>query len=64
MKAKVSVILEHAVTIGVTYGLRRYYKHREDSPEERDLLAMADSIAEHVMDEIETWFDTSGGKDV
>ena len=64
MIARVRIILEHAVSTGVVYGLRRHYKHRDDCPAEGDLLALADTVAEAVMDEIETWFDTSGGSDV
>lgn len=63
MKAKVSVVLEHAVSNGTALGVRRFYKHRDARPSEPELAAMADAVAEAVMEEIAMWFDTSEATD-
>lgn len=60
MKVKEYPVIERAVLEGVQLGLRRYYKHRDDIPDEVDFLAMADKVAEHVMAEICEWVTLEG----
>jgi hypothetical protein len=60
MKAKVWVLLEHAVGLGVAYGLRRHFKHHDNPLEDAELAALADSISDHVMTEIGEWFEKEG----
>ena len=57
MKARHGVILGHAVSEGVKRGIRKFYKHRDDAPDQIALDNMADSIETAVLDEIDTWFD-------
>lgn len=57
MKAKASAVPSHAVDIGIKTGIRRFYKHRENAPEQVTLDAMVDTVSMAVMDEIDTWFD-------
>ena len=63
MKPKTYEILCRAVEQGVPYGLHRYYKHRDDLPDELTLDVMADEIIKAVMDEICVWFDFDFGDD-
>ena len=56
MNAKAYNVLRMAVEDGVSYGVRRYYKHR-DGPEESVLVEMSEEIAEHVINEICEWFE-------
>lgn len=61
MKAKASAVLSHAVDIGIKTGIRRFYKHRNDAPEQVTLNAMVDTVSTAVLDEIDTWFDMEEG---
>lgn len=45
-------LMSDAVDCGVRYGIRRYYKHRDDEPEEEEIQRMADTIAIAVMNDL------------
>lgn len=59
MKPKARVVLDHAVTTGTEYGIRRHYKHTDCPLTERETVALAATVAEYVMLEIDTWFGSS-----
>lgn len=63
MKPKERVVLDHAVTIGTEYGIRRHYKHLDCPLDEREIVALAATVAEYVMLEIDTWFTSSEDED-
>lgn len=54
MKPKVAVVLDHVVTLGVAYGVRRAYKHTNDTPPTEAQIAY---IANEVMNTLYEWFD-------
>jgi len=56
-------VMSRAVEEGARYGLRRYYKHRDDAPSEPEFEAMAAAVSEAVMDELCGWFRFDGGDD-
>ncbi len=65
MKAKEYKVLLRAVAEGLAYGLRRYMKHSDNSPDlnsERDRGILADELTEHVTNAICEWFDFEPSK--
>ena len=60
MKARDHEVLVHAVCLGVGYGIRRFYKHRDDAPDGVTLAQLADTVEQAVIDEISVWFEMDG----
>jgi hypothetical protein len=56
MKPKEYEVLTQAVEAGVLRGIRLYYKHRDDMPEEQDLRDMAETASDTTINEICEWF--------
>jgi len=58
MRAKEYEVMERAVSDGAIYGVRRYFKYRDvPYPNESAIEEMASTVAEHVMNSINEWFD-------
>ena len=57
MKPKFKNVLDMAIEDGVTRGLRRAWKHRDDGPTEEVLLQIKEQVYEDVMDSLYEWFD-------
>lgn len=56
MRANDYKILVQAVEDGVARGISRYYKYRDDYPGEETCLAMAQTVADGVLNSICEWF--------
>ena len=56
MKAKDYVVLVRAIEEGVESGIRRFYKHRDDLPDDADINEMADIIGDHILQAISAVF--------
>lgn len=56
MRPKLYALLDEAVHRGCLYGLRRFYKHRNDAPSEAGYDAMAHEVAMAIMAQICEWF--------
>jgi hypothetical protein len=55
MKAKDYDVLVRAVEDGAAFGVRRFFKHR-DQPEDIDETALVDAVVKAVVDEVDAWF--------
>lgn len=42
-------VVSDAVEAGAAYGLRRFFKHRDDGPDDATLAAMAEAVENAVM---------------
>jgi len=60
MRAKDHEVLVHAVDLGVSYGISRFFKHREDALDHATLNQLADAISGAVIDEMTNWFTMDG----
>ena len=56
MKPKIHMILDNALDNGIRLGLRRYYKHSDDSPSEAELSDTADVILAALWEQLDEWF--------
>lgn len=54
MTPKIYVVLEHAISCGVEYGVRRAYKHETGTPPTEAQVA---TITNEVMNALYEWFD-------
>ena len=56
MQIKSMQVIGHVLECGVPSGLRRFYKHREDAPDETTRRELEEPIVEACLDEFHTWF--------
>lgn len=54
MTPKIHMVLEHAISAGVAYGVRRAYKHTDGTPPTEAQIAY---ISNEVMNALYEWFD-------
>lgn len=54
MTPKARAVLEHAVDLGVHYGVRRAYKHTDGTPPNEQQI---EQIIDAVIGAIDEWFD-------
>jgi hypothetical protein len=57
MRARSYAVLARAVEEGAAHGVRRFYTHRDDAPDEATRNALADEVADAVVNEVGEWFD-------
>ena len=62
MKPKTYEILYRALCDSVPYGIRRFYKHREDTLTDVEHEQLADAIIQAATNEICEWFDIEEDK--
>ena len=56
MRVDVYRLLTHAVDEGLASGIRRFYKHRDDTPADDVLSALAEALSDAIMSAVCDWF--------
>jgi len=62
MRAKEYAVLRQAVEEGAAYGVRHFYKHRDDEPSGPEQEDLAAAVVDAVLSSIGDWFDFADGE--
>jgi hypothetical protein len=56
VKPDAKAVLDHVLEIGISAGIRRHYKHRDDAPSIDEQVAIANMIYNSIMEVWSEWF--------
>ena len=64
VRIKARSVLVTQIEHGLSYGIRRFFKHRDQPATEEELLHSHEELAERVMDAIDEVFDFSDSEEL